>query len=74
MKTSDDPWLCLLLVLVPLTLLFLRMRYPNASQRSETVILAIATIAFFSICSFLLSAPASEAEPVRTTAADQRSR
>ena len=55
MRPPDDIWLSLLLVALFGMLLFLRIRFPNASKVSENTVLAAATILFFSICNFFLT-------------------
>jgi len=54
MGSTDDVWLCLLLIALFGLLSFLRIRFPGASTRSETVVLVSATVIFFSLCGFLL--------------------
>jgi hypothetical protein len=53
MTKPEDPWLSLLLVALFCFLLLLRLAFPNASRRSESLVLATATILFFTICNFL---------------------
>jgi hypothetical protein len=55
MSSADDAWLILLLVALFGFLFFLRIKFPNASKRSETAVLVSVTILFFSICNFFLS-------------------
>ncbi len=55
MNSADEAWLSLLLVALFGLLLFLRMKYPDASKGTETAVLVGATILFFSICNFFLS-------------------
>jgi hypothetical protein len=50
MGPADEAWLSLFLVALFGLLLFLRIKFPNASRGSETAALVIATILFFSIC------------------------
>lgn len=56
MNTSDDIWLCLLLVALLGSLLYLRSRFPKISRVRETTVLLVATILFFSICGFFRGA------------------
>lgn len=55
MSSADEAWLCLLLMALFGTLLYLRLRFPNASRGSETAVLVTATVLFFSICNIFLS-------------------
>jgi len=50
MNSTDEAWLSLLFVGLFGFLLFLRTKFPNASKSSETAVLIIATILFFSLC------------------------
>lgn len=54
MSSTDDVWLCLLLVALFGLLSFLRVRFPGASKSSETAVLVSATVIFFSLCSLLV--------------------
>jgi hypothetical protein len=54
MSSVNEAGLCLLLVALFGVLLFLRLRFPNASRSSETLVLIAAMILFFSICKFFL--------------------
>jgi hypothetical protein len=49
-----EAWLNLVLVALFGLLLFLRMKFPKASRRSETAVLLSATILFFLICNSFL--------------------
>jgi len=72
MNSAEDPWLCLLLIALLGGLFFLRVRFPNASKRSETVVLIAATVLFFSICNFFLGpngSIAQKSEPSHSPAA-----
>ena len=62
MNSADDAWLSLLLVALFGLLLFLRVRFPNASTRSETLVLVAATVLFFSICNAFLGPNRSAAQ------------
>jgi len=55
MSSTGDLWLSSLVVALFGVLLFLRVRYPNASRGSEILVLASATVLFFSICDHFLS-------------------
>ena len=55
MNSADEAWLSLLLVALFGLLLFLRIKYPDASKGAETAVLVGATILFFSICNVFLS-------------------
>jgi hypothetical protein len=57
MSAVDEAWLSLLLVALFGFLLFLRLRFPNASRGSETAVLVAATILFFSICNLFPRQP-----------------
>lgn len=61
MRSPDDPWLCMLFVVLFSVLLLLRIKFPVASRRAETAVLAAATIVFFSLCYLLTASPASAA-------------
>jgi hypothetical protein len=54
MGSQNDPWLAFFLLLVVTGILFLRVRFPEASRRSETAVLIVATVLFFGICRFLV--------------------
>jgi len=54
MGSADEAWFSLVLVALFALLSFLRTRFPNASRGSETAVLLIATILFFSIGNFFL--------------------
>jgi hypothetical protein len=56
MNPTDEVFLGLLPVALFGLLLFLRVRFPNASKRSETAVLVSATVLFLSVCSLLLPA------------------
>ena len=45
----------LLMVLIAAVLLVLRTRFPGASRRSETAVLTVAAILFFSLCRYLVT-------------------
>lgn len=62
MSPTDEACLSLLLSALFGLLLFLRTRYPKASKGKETMVLAGATIVFFSICNLFLG---SHQVPVR---------
>lgn len=64
MNPADEAWLSLLLAALFGTLIFLRLRFPNASRSRETAVLAVATILFFSICNFFLGSPAARASTI----------
>jgi hypothetical protein len=53
MASTDDIWICLLLVALFGLLFFLRIRFPKASRGPELAVLVSATVIFFSLCSFL---------------------
>jgi hypothetical protein len=55
MSPTDEAWLSLLLLALFGSLLFLRLRFPNASRGSETAVLAALTVLFVSICNYFLS-------------------
>ncbi len=55
MSTTADAWLSLFLLLLFGSLYLLRLKFPDASKRSETATLVIATVLFFSICNFFIS-------------------
>jgi hypothetical protein len=55
MNATDGAWLSLFLVALLGSLLFLRIKFPNASRTSETGVLLTLTVLFFSICSCFLS-------------------
>ena len=55
MASPRDTWLCLLLVLVIGATLFLRVKFPQASRRSETAVLAMTSVLFFGLCYLLLT-------------------
>src|SRR5664279_3490421 len=55
MNTAEEAWLSLLLVALFGLLLFLRIKYPDASRGAETAVRVGATILFFSICNIFLS-------------------
>jgi hypothetical protein len=63
MNSADDVWLPLLLVALAGLLLVLRVRFPNASRKSENAVLVASMILFFVICGFFLSPRKS---PTRT--------
>jgi uncharacterized membrane protein len=70
MNSTDEAWLSLLLVALFGLLLFLRIKYPDASKGAETAVLVGATILFFSICNFFLTPykqPAGTVQEVRQT-------
>ena len=50
----NGKWFSLLILVLMTGVLFLRVRFPNASHRAETAVLAIATVAFFSLCQAFL--------------------
>jgi hypothetical protein len=50
MSPADDVWLSLGVVTLCGLLLFLRIRFPEASRTSETLVLISATVVFFSVC------------------------
>jgi len=54
MGLQRDGWLGLFLVILFSAVLFLRVRYPQASRRSEMVTLSITTALFFGLSYFLL--------------------
>ena len=54
MNSPDEAWLSLFVIALFGSLLFLRMKFPNASRGSETVVLLSATLLFFWICNSLL--------------------
>jgi hypothetical protein len=54
MDFQKDGWLGLLPVILFSTVLFLRVRYPKASRRAETMVFGITTALFFGLCYFLL--------------------
>jgi len=56
MNSADEVFLGLLPVALFGLLLFLRVRFPNASKRSETAVLVSATVLFLSIFSLILPA------------------
>jgi hypothetical protein len=60
MEIVATEWLCVLLLALFGTLLFLRVRFPGASKRAETSVLVGAAILFFGTCSFFLSPQAAE--------------
>jgi hypothetical protein len=59
MNSTDEVFLGLLPVALFGLLLFLRVRFPNASKRTETAVLVSATVLFLSVCSLLLPAKKS---------------
>ena len=54
MESANGLWFSVALVLLFGALVFLRSKFPGASRRAETVVLAGTTIVFFSVCYFLL--------------------
>ena len=46
-------WFSLIMVLLFAALLFLRLRFPDASRGRETAVILIATFLFFGLCSVL---------------------
>lgn len=63
MSSADEIVLTLLLLALFGTLWFLRLRFPNASRHSETGVLILATVLFFSICNFFLGPRGLSGEP-----------
>ena len=59
MNSADEVWLSLLLMALFGLLLFLRIKFPEASIVRETAVLGVATILFFSICNVFLRTPAA---------------
>ena len=57
MNSPDEVWLSLLLLALFGLLLFLRVKFPDASRGRETTVLVVATILFFSICNLFLRSP-----------------
>jgi hypothetical protein len=53
MEAAQDAALSVLLVVLTGVLMFLRVRYPNASRRSETAVLIATVLAVFGICNAL---------------------
>jgi hypothetical protein len=68
MNPLDDPWLGLLLLGLFCLMMFLRLTFPNASRRSETITLLAATVLFFAFCGLL----ANPQEPTMQTADEIR--
>jgi len=54
MSSADPAWLCIALVCLFGALAFLRVRFPMASKRAETAVLATATVLFFFACNLFL--------------------
>jgi hypothetical protein len=69
MSPADESWLCLLLVALFLVLLFLRVKFPNASKRSETLVLLGVTVVFFSVCGALCRYEPHPSEVLRDASA-----
>jgi FtsH-binding integral membrane protein len=60
MNSPNDPWLTLLLVALFGLVLFLRIHFPNASLKAQAVVLLVAAVSLFSICtSFVTMTEAS---------------
>lgn len=53
MSSADEVGLMLLPVATAGSLWLLRRRFPHASRRSQTVVLAAATLVYFSICNLM---------------------
>jgi hypothetical protein len=62
MGSADDVWLSLFVIGLFGMLYYLPVRFPNASRRSETMVLITATVLFFSVCNFFLGTNRSLAE------------
>jgi hypothetical protein len=69
MNSADEVWLNLLLMALFGLLLFLRIKFPEASRVRETAVLGVATILFFSICDVFLRAPAATGQKLSTAQA-----
>ena len=71
MSSSSDPWLGLVLAVLFGLLFLLRVKFPNASRRTETTTLAVTITLFFLACHFFLTGreaavrPADEIIPVQ---------
>jgi hypothetical protein len=63
MNSPSDPWLAFALVVLFGLLLFLRVKFPNASRGSETTALAVTTLLFFLVCHVFLAPRESPARP-----------
>ena len=55
MSSPSDPWLGFLLAVLFGLLLFLRVKFPNASKGAETTALAVTIVVFFLGCHVLLA-------------------
>ncbi len=55
MNPTSDPWLAVVLVVLFGVLLFLRVKYPSASRRTEAAALAITIVLFFAVCRVFLT-------------------
>jgi hypothetical protein len=60
MNSPGDVWLCLLLLAMAGGLLVLRLHFPNASKRSETLVLVSTAVLYFSICNSYLRPPRAQ--------------
>jgi hypothetical protein len=63
MNTSDDVWLCILLVALYGLLLYLWRKFTHASRGQVTAVVLVATIVFFLICNAFPGAKHSAALP-----------
>jgi hypothetical protein len=55
MSVPDEAWFSLLLLALFGFLFFLRLKFPGASRSSETAVLLMAVVAFFTICGLFAS-------------------
>jgi len=56
MDSAAQTSFCCIVVALFGSLLFLRLWFPNASRKAETVVLILATAIFFAACNHLFSA------------------
>jgi hypothetical protein len=71
MSSASDPWLGFVLAVLFGLLLFLRVKFPNASRGSETTALVVTIVLFFLVCHVFLrprelpARPADQIIPVQ---------
>ena len=63
MSPTLDLALCVALVGLSGLVLFLRLKFPNASRRAETVALAVTAVLFFMVCHIFLAPQKLSARP-----------